>query len=227
MRFFIVLGLLSVLKVHVQAHNTLDTHTASQDDKFKELLISFEFSAIAKQILTRIFADNKLSLPELLKYPDPFETFYVENIKMNSYYPSCPVCEKTFKSREYLHMHAIRKHLPVVLDSSKRYTIFSDACEFMPCSTQEVVQEEYKPLNNLRCMRFIAEHFTIENKRQILKVCKAIISNTEIESSRESVIYQIFEWLLLIIFAMLTLIFIAFIIDSRFARDTPVFMHID
>jgi len=194
---------------------------------YKEFMISFEHSEIAKQKLTKIFTDNGLSLHILLRYPDPFEAFYVTNLSINSYHPACPVCSKSFRSREYLHLHVVRKHLPEILDVSKRYTIFSEACEFMQCYEKQNIQEEMGQLNLQRCMRYLDEYFKLEDRSQTYKLCKAIVTNEYFESSKESVISQIFSWLFFIVFAIVTFIYLIYVVDAHLSEKKSVFINLD
>jgi len=211
----------------MEADNVSDDNFPLEIEVYREFVISFEYSEIAKQKLIQVFSDNGLNLPSLLRYPDPFEAFYVNNLSISSYYPACPVCTKSFKSREYLHLHIVRKHLPEVLDITKRYTLFSEACEFMVCNDKQNTGEEIVPLNLQRCMRYIDEYFTLENRSQTYKLCKIIVKNEYVDSKRDSIISQIFSWLFFIVFAIVTFIYLIYIVDSHLSEKKSVFINLD
>ena len=203
------------------------TPFTKEKSPYRELLISFDYSEVAKQKISRIFDEHGFSLLDKMKYTDPFEQFYVSKIDLTSYYPACPVCTKSFKSLEFLHLHIVRKHLLEILDASGKYIIFSDACEFMKCSEDQIIQDELTPINLQRCMNFLDEYFTFENRNHMYAICKDMVSQEEIDTPKDDALTQVVSWLFLILFAVATLVYLIFVIDGHIAGSKSVLISLD
>ena len=229
MRIISALIILSLLAYTTQLKteiNELNPFTVGKNP-YRELIISFDYSDMAKQKISRIFDEHGFSLADKMKYTDPFEPFYVNNIDMTTYHPACPVCKKSFKSLEFLHLHIVRKHLLEILDASGMYVIFSDACEFMKCSKNQLIQDELAPINLQRCMNYLNEYFLFDNRNHMYGVCKDMVSQEQIDERDDNMWTQIFSWLGTIIFTIFSILYLAYIINERMSdRDKPVLIDL-
>lgn len=202
------------------------TRTPSEDDVFREFSISFDYCEAAKLKLIQIFNMHGVDLETSLRYPDAFEKYYSENLELKSYYPNCPVCQKAFKTREYLHLHMMRSHLINDGDINEKYIIFSDACEFMKCSEHQEFDEELKPVNLQRCIKFLDDYFKFERHDQIYELCKEIVISENVNLSRDDVMSQVFSWLFFIALAIMTIIYIVYIVDAHLSDDRSVIINL-
>ena len=230
MKIILALVVFSSFLIYTFQHENKLIETApftKQKSPYRELLISFDYSEVAKQKISRIFDEHGFSLPDKMKYTDPFEQFYVSKIDLTSYYPACPVCTKSFKSLEFLHLHIVRKHLLEILDASGKYIIFSDTCEFMKCSEDQLIQDELTPINLQRCMNFLDEYFNFENRNHMYAICKDMVSQENIDVQKDDMFTQVVSWLFLILFAVATLIYLIYVIDGHMAGNKSVLISLD
>ena len=222
--------LLSLLTLTIQVETDIDhlNPFTLEKNPYRELIISFDYSDMAKQKISRIFDEHGFSLTDKMKYTDPFEQFYINNIDMSTYHPACPVCKKSFKSLEFLHLHIVRKHLLEILDASGKYVIFSDTCEFMKCSKNQIIQDELAPINLQRCMNFLNEYFVFDNRNHMYGVCKDMVSQEQIDERDDTIWVQVLSWLCTIIFIILTIFYLVYIIiERRSNRDKSVLINLD
>ena len=224
---FIILQLVSCQDLEYILSSQNFTRTATEDDNFREFSVSFDQCESAKLKLTQIFSMHGLDLTSLLKYPDPFEKYSPSNLDLKSYYPNCPICQKAFKTKEFLHLHMMRSHIINDADINERNIIFSDACGFMKCSEQQEFDPELKPVNLQRCMKFLDDYFKFEKRDQIYELCKEIVISENVNSSRDDVTAQVFSWLFFIALAIVTLIYIIYIVDAHLTDDKSVLINLD
>jgi len=223
----IILGFVSCQDLQSILSSQNFTRTPSEDDIFREFSISFDQCEASKLKLTQIFSTHGLDLTSSLRSPDPFEKYYPSSLDLKSYYPNCPVCQKAFKTREFLYLHMMRSHLVNDKDINEQGIIFSDACEFMKCSEQQEFAAELKPVNLHRCMKYIDDYFKFEKQDQIYELCKEIVTSENVNSSRDDITNQVFSWLFFIALAIVTLVYVIYIVDAHLTDDKSVLINLD
>jgi len=219
-----ILGTILLATLAICSGSTNDTQHVNLVNA-QEYLISFESAEKVYDKFFEIFESHGLQIDQCLKKENYFKRFVsiTEGYKPNS--QKCHICGKTFKKDQFLHLHFVRKHF-LYQDQSMGFVGFGEVIDFLDLLKEENEDLNIKKFTHMhQCMNFISENFNLPNIDTVSKICEDFLYKTQ-EVSQESILQVIYQWVVLILLIIFSLVFLVYIIEGYLAESEPLFMKL-
>ena len=139
--------------------------------------------------------------------------------------PRCPVCEKSFKTRNFINNHLNRIHVHNLTKENTKIIYLSDACRFIACEPESnLTTNNFHSMSDHSklhlCAQFFHEHIPVD---QLYFFCKGVISSSNLEDlfNQEGGI-SVLKTIFIIFFILGSLAYAFIAVEAYFTQREPV-----